>query len=82
LETFCQYQQTNELLKKQNLGIKAVEFETGLETWLFWVDILQFLGEFESAIQTLQAVNIFLKHMKLNIWIILYANRQNKISLE
>ncbi|WP_426091386.1 tetratricopeptide repeat protein [Flavobacterium sp. DSR3-2] len=33
---------------------KAVEFgETGLETWLFWVDILQFLGEFESAIQTL-----------------------------
>ena len=33
---------------------KAVEFgETGLETWLFWVDILQLLGEFESAIQTL-----------------------------
>ena len=33
---------------------KAVEFgETGLETWLFWVDILQFLGEFESAVQTL-----------------------------
>jgi tetratricopeptide (TPR) repeat protein len=33
---------------------KAVEFgETGLETWLFWVDILQFLGEFDSAIQTL-----------------------------
>jgi hypothetical protein len=30
-------------LKKQNLGIAAVEFgETGLETWLFWVDILQF----------------------------------------
>jgi tetratricopeptide (TPR) repeat protein len=24
-----------------------------LDTWLFWVDILQFLGEFESAIQTL-----------------------------
>jgi hypothetical protein len=41
-------------LKKQNLDRKAVEFgETGLETWLFWVDILQFLGEFESAIQTL-----------------------------
>ncbi len=33
---------------------KAVEFgESGLETWLFWVDILQFLGEFESAVQTL-----------------------------
>ncbi|WP_413997748.1 tetratricopeptide repeat protein [Flavobacterium sp. W1B] len=33
---------------------KAVEFgDTGLDTWLFWVDILQFLGEFESAVQTL-----------------------------
>jgi tetratricopeptide (TPR) repeat protein len=34
---------------------KAVEFgDYQLDTWLFWVDILQFLGEFESAIQTLQ----------------------------
>ena len=33
---------------------KAVEFgDHSLETWLFWVDILQFLGEFDSAIQTL-----------------------------
>lgn len=33
---------------------KAVEFgDTSLDTWLFWVDILQFLGEFDSAIQTL-----------------------------
>jgi tetratricopeptide (TPR) repeat protein len=33
---------------------KAVEFgDTELDTWLYWVDILQFLGEFESAIQTL-----------------------------
>jgi len=33
---------------------KAVEFgDYQLDTWLFWVDILQFLGEFESAIQTL-----------------------------
>ena len=33
---------------------KAVEFgDHSLETWLFWTDILQFLGEFESAIQTL-----------------------------
>lgn len=33
---------------------KAVEFgDHELDTWLFWVDILQFLGEFESAIQTL-----------------------------
>jgi hypothetical protein len=30
-----------------------VEFDHELDTWLYWVDILQFLGEFESAIQTL-----------------------------
>jgi hypothetical protein len=47
---------------KQTIGLeeaefgfrKAVEFgDHELDTWLFWVDILQFLGEFESAIQTL-----------------------------
>ncbi len=33
---------------------KAVEYgDVQLDTWLFWVDILQFLGEFESAVQTL-----------------------------
>ena len=33
---------------------KAVEFgDYQLDTWLYWVNILQFLGEFESAIQTL-----------------------------
>jgi len=33
---------------------KAVEHgDYQLDTWLFWVDILQFLGEFDSAIQTL-----------------------------
>ena len=33
---------------------KAVEFgDTELDTWLFWVDLLQFLGEFEGAILTL-----------------------------
>jgi tetratricopeptide (TPR) repeat protein len=33
---------------------KAVEFgDYQLDTWLFWVDILQFLGEFNTAIQTL-----------------------------
>jgi tetratricopeptide (TPR) repeat protein len=33
---------------------KAVEYgDYMLDTWLFWVDILQFLGEFDSAIQTL-----------------------------
>ena len=39
---------------------KAVEFgDTELDTWLFWVDILQFLGEFESAIQTLLQASEF-----------------------
>ena len=33
---------------------KSVEFgDFELDTWLFWVDITQFLGEFDSAIQTL-----------------------------
>lgn len=33
---------------------KAVEYgDDGLDTWLFWVDTLQFIGEFESAIKTL-----------------------------
>ncbi|RZJ36259.1 MAG: tetratricopeptide repeat protein [Flavobacterium sp.] len=33
---------------------KAVEFgDFQLDTWLFWVDILQYLGEFENAVQTL-----------------------------
>lgn len=33
---------------------KAVEFgDYQLDTWLYWVDILQFLGEFETAILTL-----------------------------
>jgi hypothetical protein len=47
--------------EEAEFGYQAVEFgETGLETWLFWVDILQFLGEFESAIQTLlQACEYF-----------------------
>jgi len=40
---------------------KAVEFgDYQLDTWLFWVDILQFLGEFDTAIQTLlQAAEYF-----------------------
>ena len=33
---------------------KAVEFgDYQLDTWLFWVDILQFLGEFDNAVMTL-----------------------------
>jgi tetratricopeptide (TPR) repeat protein len=33
---------------------KAVEYgDYQLDTWLFWVDILQYLGEWDAAIQTL-----------------------------
>ena len=40
---------------------KAVEFgDTELDTWLFWVDTLQFMGEFDVAIKTLlQATEFF-----------------------
>ncbi len=39
---------------------KAVEFgDTELDTWLFWVDLLQFLGEFDGAILTLLQASEF-----------------------
>lgn len=40
---------------------KAVEYgDTELDTWLFWVDTLQFIGEFDTAIKTLlQATEFF-----------------------
>ena len=40
---------------------KAVEYgDFQMDTWLFWVDILKFLGEFEAAAQTLvQATEYF-----------------------
>jgi tetratricopeptide (TPR) repeat protein len=46
---------------------KAVEFgDYSLDTWLFWVDILEYLGEFDSAIQTLlQASEYFPEENKV-----------------
>lgn len=43
------------LFEEAEMGYrKAVEFgDSQLDTWLFWVDILQFLGEFDNAIDTL-----------------------------
>ncbi|MES2810938.1 MAG: tetratricopeptide repeat protein [Bacteroidota bacterium] len=40
---------------------KAVEYgDYELDTWLYWVDLLQFLGEFDAAVQTLlQACEYF-----------------------
>ena len=50
------------LFEEAELGYrKAVEYgDFQLDTWLFWVDTLQFLGEFDFAIQTLlQATEYF-----------------------
>jgi tetratricopeptide (TPR) repeat protein len=50
------------LYEEAELGYrKAVEYgDSQLDTWLFWTDILQYLGEFESAAQTLlQATEYF-----------------------
>jgi tetratricopeptide (TPR) repeat protein len=50
------------LFEEAELGYrKAVEFgDFQLDTWLFWVDTLQLLGEFDFAIQTLlQATEYF-----------------------
>ena len=55
LKTQLQQNKKLNLFEEAEFGYrKAVEFgDYQLDTWLFWVDILQFLGEFESAIQTL-----------------------------
>jgi hypothetical protein len=51
LEALRNDKQTIDLFEEAEFGFrKAVEFgDHELDTWLFWVDILQFLGEFESA---------------------------------
>lgn len=50
------------LFEEAEIGYrKAVEFgDYELDTWLFWIDLLQFLGEFDAAVQTLvQATEYF-----------------------
>lgn len=50
------------LLEEAEYGYKkAVEFgDIQLDTWLYWIDTLQFLGEFDTAIQALlQATEYF-----------------------
>jgi len=40
--------------------------DTNIDTWLFWVDILQFLGEFETSIFTLlQASEFFPDNLEI-----------------
>jgi tetratricopeptide (TPR) repeat protein len=67
---------------------KAVEFgDYQLDTWLFWVDILQFLGEFENAIQTLvQAAEYFpeqyeVEYRLAGMYYMLQQNEKGKIHL-
>lgn len=67
---------------------KAVEFgDAQLDTWLFWVDILQFLGEFDSAIQTLvQATEFFpdqyeVEYRLAGIYYMLKQNDKGKFHL-
>jgi hypothetical protein len=57
-----------DLFEEAEFGFrKAVEWWSWIRHLVVWVDILQFLGEFESAIQTLcKPLNIILKKMKSN----------------
>ena len=67
---------------------KAVEFgDAHLDTWLFWVDILQFLGEFDSAVQTLlQASEFFpdeyqIEYRLAGMYYMLKQNEKGKFHL-
>ncbi len=67
---------------------KAVEFgDRQLDTWLFWVDILQFLGEFDSAVQTLlQATEYFpeeneIEYRLAGLYFMLQENTKAKFHL-
>jgi hypothetical protein len=69
-------------LKKLNLVLEGGWiWDTELDTWLFWVDILQFLGEFESAIQTLLQATEFYPRERNRIpfgWNLFYDPRYHK----
>lgn len=57
-----------DFLEEAEIGYrKAVEFgDYELDTWLYWIDILQYLGEFEAAIHTLlQASEYFPEEFQL-----------------
>lgn len=67
---------------------KAVEFgDTSLDTWLFWVDILQFLGEFDSAIQTLlQATEFYpeeyeIEYRLAGLYFMLHDDKKGKFHI-
>ena len=67
---------------------KAVEFgDYQLDTWLFWVDSLLLLGEFESAVQTLlQAAEYFPEEFEIEyrlagLYFMLLNDRKGKVHL-
>jgi len=67
---------------------KAVEHgDFQLDTWLFWVDILQFLGEFDTAIQTLlQASEYFpeeyeIEYRLAGLYLMIHDDRKGKFHL-
>jgi tetratricopeptide (TPR) repeat protein len=74
-----------DLFEEAEFGFrKAVEFgDHELDTWLFWVDILQFLGEFESAIQTLlQASEYYPEENEIEYRLagLYYMNKDRRLS--
>ena len=67
---------------------KAVEFgDTELDTWLFWVDMLQFIGEFESAIKTLlEATEFFpesfeIEYRLAGLYFMLHEDKKGKFHI-
>lgn len=67
---------------------KAVEHgDYQLDTWLFWVDILQFQGEFQSAVQTLlQASEYFpeeyeIEYRLAGLYFMLFDDKKGKFHL-
>jgi len=67
---------------------KAVQFgDTELDTWLYWIDLLQFLGEFENAIQTLlQASEYFpeeneIEYRLAGLYFMIHDDRKAKFHL-
>jgi tetratricopeptide (TPR) repeat protein len=77
------------LFEKAEFGYrKAVEYgDYQLDTWLFWVDILQFKGEFESAIQILlQASEYFpeeyeVEYRLAGLYFMIHEDKKGKFHL-
>ncbi len=77
------------LYEEAELGYrKAIEYgDTELDTWLLWVDTLQCLGEFESAIKTLlQATDFFpesyeIEYRLAGLYFMLHEDKKGKFHI-